>query len=119
VCCKRGGPRDKVSPDWSTTYRGAATADAARRGPVLVRRRNGAASMLTIDTSEVCNPPRGIVGYSVLCAAWRFFIISNHSIDPGCGGDFGFRSSRSSEASIASRWCMFRGKRLSCSVWQK
>jgi hypothetical protein len=30
------------------------------------RRRNGAASMLTIDTSEVCNPPRGIVGYSVL-----------------------------------------------------
>jgi hypothetical protein len=32
--------------------------------------------MLTIDTSEVCNPPRGIVGYSVLCAAWRLFIIS-------------------------------------------
>ena len=31
------------------------------------------------DTSEVCNPPRGVVGYSVLCAAWRFFIISNHS----------------------------------------
>src|SRR6516165_8800127 len=31
------------------------------------------------DTSEVCNPPRGVVGYSVLCAGWRFFIISNHS----------------------------------------
>ena len=46
-----------------------------------------AASMLTIDTSEVCNPPRGIVGYSVLCAAWRFFIISNHSIEPGWGKD--------------------------------
>ena len=23
--------------------------------------------------------PRGVVGYSVLCVAWRFFIISNHS----------------------------------------
>jgi hypothetical protein len=48
--------------------------------------------MLTIDTSEVCNPPRGIVGHSVLCAAWRLFIISNHSIDPGCGSGVGFRS---------------------------
>src|SRR6202008_2605857 len=44
-----------------------------------------AASILTIDPSEVCNPPRGIVGYSVLCAAWRLFIISNHSIEPGWG----------------------------------
>ena len=56
---------------------------------LLVTRRDRplqlAASMLTIDTSEVCNPPRGTVGYSVLCAAWRFFIISNHSIEPGWG----------------------------------
>src|SRR5215469_14173011 len=58
--------------------------------------------MLTIDTNEVCNPPRDIVGYSALCAAWRFFIIANHSIDPGCGIGAGFFSRCAFAAVIAA-----------------
>src|SRR5215469_7888619 len=43
-------------------------------------------------------------GYSVLCAAWRFFIIANHSIDPGCGIGAG-SSSRCAFAALIAAAC--------------
>jgi len=65
--CRRSIRRMRAAGPLQTAGRGQRSLAAP------FRRRT---SMLTIDTSEVCNPPRGIVGYSVLCAAWRLFIIS-------------------------------------------
>jgi hypothetical protein len=54
--------------------------------------KNGAQQLIataaeSVATSEVCIPPRGMSDHSPVRF---FFIISNHSIDPGCGGEGGF-----------------------------